>query len=121
MESPVDYTPVSATSGTGSGNTSGAEEECYRSTSHANRLMHRICTYVDRRELCDVSLVVEDRRIPAHRLVLCAASDYFAAMFTSDVIEARAKEVPLKDVDGNALALLVQYIYTGKKITIISW
>ena len=110
MESPGEHTP----NGCNNGNVSVAEDESYRSTSHANRLMKRICTYVDRRELCDVSLLVGERRIPAHRLVLCAASDYFAAMFTSDVIEARAKEVPLKDVDGDSLALLVQYIYTGK-------
>lgn len=67
-----------------------------------------------RRELCDVTLIAESRRIPAHRLVLAAASDYFAAMFTNDLREATQDEVQLKDVDSDALGGLVQYCYTGQ-------
>lgn len=93
---------------------SGSEDECYRSNSHANRIMQRIRGYAERRELCDVSLVAGNRRVPAHKLVLCAASDYFAAMFMTDVVEAKAEEVPMKNVDGEALTLLVHYIYTGR-------
>ena len=58
-------------------------------------------------------LVAGTRRIPAHRLLLCAASDYFAAMFTSDVREATQDEVKMRDVDPEALQLLVHYMYTG--------
>jgi kelch-like protein 1/4/5 len=53
------------------------------------------------------------RRIPAHRLVLSAGSEYFAAMFTSDLREATQNEVVLQDVDGDALWMLVHYCYTG--------
>lgn len=48
------------------------------------------------------------------RLVLSAVSDYFAAMFTNDVLEARQEEVKMEGVDPNALNSLVQYAYTGK-------
>lgn len=33
--------------------------------------------------LCDVILMVQDRKIPAHRVVLASASHFFNLMFTS--------------------------------------
>lgn len=48
------------------------------------------------------------------RLVLSSVSDYFAAMFTSDVREAKQDEVKMEGVDPDALWVLVQYAYTGK-------
>lgn len=43
-------------------------------------------------------------------------SDYFAAMFTSDVREAKQDEVKMEGVDPEALWVLVQYAYTGAVI-----
>ena len=77
-------------------------------------MMKKMENYLCQKKLCDVTLVVGQRRIPAHRIVLSAASDYFAAMFTNDVKEASQEEVKMKDVDGEALLLLIQYMYTGK-------
>ena len=54
------------------------------------------------------------RCIPAHRIVLSSASDYFSAMFTSDVLEATQSEVNMKDVDPDAMTALVKYMYDGK-------
>lgn len=48
-----------------------------------------------------------------HRLVLSSVSDYFAAMFTNDVREARQEEIKMEGVEPNALWALVQYAYTG--------
>ncbi len=47
------------------------------------------------------------------RLVLSSVSDYFAAMFTSDVREAKQEEIKMEGVDQDALWVLVQYAYTG--------
>lgn len=46
--------------------------------------------------------------------MLSAASDYFAAMFTSPVLEATQEEVALRDMDSDALLTLVNYCYTGE-------
>ena len=47
-------------------------------------------------------------------------SDYFAAMFTNDVLEAKQKEVKMEGIDPNALNSLVQYAYTGKCLVCIN-
>lgn len=48
------------------------------------------------------------------RLVLSAVSDYFAAMFTSDVREAKQEEIKMEGVDPEALRSLVHFAYTGE-------
>lgn len=58
-------------------------------------------------------MIAGNKRIPAHRLILCAGSEYFSAMFTSGLRETNQSEVELQYVDGNALNALVQYCYTG--------
>lgn len=89
-------------------------DECYRSINHAERLVRKMEAYHAKRDLCDVVLIAGPRQIHAHRLVLSSASDYFSAMFTSDVREATQEEIRMKDVDPDALAALVQYMYTGE-------
>ena len=65
-------------------------------------------------QLCDVTLVAGTRKFQAHRLVLSAASDYFAAMFTSGLAEAKQEEVLLPQIDPDCLEILLQYCYTGE-------
>lgn len=48
-------------------------------------------------------------------MVLSSVSDYFAAMFTSDVREARQEEIKMEGVEPNSLWSLIQYAYTGNK------
>jgi kelch-like protein 1/4/5 len=60
-----------------------------------------------------LSVFTGSRHIPAHRLVLSACSEYFAAMFRGGLREAEQSEVVLQDVDGDALWMLVHYCYTG--------
>ena len=76
-------------------------------------MMRRMELYHNNEELCDVTIVAGQRRIPAHRIVLSAASDYFAAMFNSDCREATEKEVVMQNIDSEALAELIQFMYTG--------
>ncbi|XP_048099596.1 kelch-like protein 5 isoform X1 [Alosa alosa] len=89
-------------------------EELFQALSHAEHTFRRMESYLRTRQLCDVVLLAGDRRIPAHRLVLSSVSDYFAAMFTSDVREAKQEEVKMEGVDPDALWVLVQYAYTGR-------
>lgn len=65
-----------------------------------------------RKELSDVTLVVDEREITAHRVILAACSPYFRAMFLSGFSEASEQKIYLKEVDADALQLIVDYFYT---------
>lgn len=60
---------------------------------------------------CDVTLIVEDREIQAHRIVLAANSPYFHAMFTANMVESLMDTVRLHGVNSVALACVVDCLY----------
>ena len=65
--------------------------------------------------LCDVRLIANDNtEVPAHRAVLAACSHYFYSMFTSELTESRQDTVTLCQIDGSALNLLVDFMYTSE-------
>lgn len=64
--------------------------------------------------LTDVVLEVGTEIFHAHRLVLCAASPYFKAMFTGGLKECEMKRVKLQGVSPTAMARLIRFIYTGR-------
>ncbi|KAK6973368.1 kelch-like protein 24, partial [Biomphalaria glabrata] len=49
-------------------------------------------------QFCDVMIYVDDVEFPCHRVILCAYSDYFQAMFSSGMQEAITQSVKLNDV-----------------------
>lgn len=66
------------------------------------------------RELCDIELVVEGLRIPAHKSVLSACSPYFRAMFSSRYSESNQDSVEIHEVSAAAMELLIEYFYTSE-------
>ncbi|KAK6024294.1 BTB/POZ domain protein, partial [Ostertagia ostertagi] len=64
--------------------------------------------------LCDVALVAKGTRINAHKVALAACSNYFEAMFTSDMAESRMEEIEIVDMETSTLETLVDYCYSGK-------
>lgn len=64
--------------------------------------------------LCDVVLVVQGERFPAHRAVLAAASNVFKAMFTNSMKEQRQHEIVLNSLDSRAWRMAMQYIYNAQ-------
>uniref|UniRef100_A0AAV2MJH0 BTB domain-containing protein n=1 Tax=Knipowitschia caucasica TaxID=637954 RepID=A0AAV2MJH0_KNICA len=92
---------------------SSSSDEFFQATDHAEQTFRKMETYLQHKQLCDVLLIAGDHKIPAHRLVLSAVSDYFAAMFTNDVREAKQEEIKMEGVDPDALQSLVQFSYSG--------
>ncbi|KAH8303413.1 kelch-like protein 26 [Drosophila kikkawai] len=65
-------------------------------------------------KLTDVTLIVEDHRFKAHRVVLAASSDYFCAMFADcAMIESRQEEINLYGITARAMSAIIDYIYTS--------
>lgn len=56
-------------------------------------MMSKMFEYACDSKLCDVVLVIGDKKIGAHKLVLSVASDYFCAMFSGKMQESIANEV----------------------------
>lgn len=88
--------------------------------SYASRLLANLNALRISRQssLCDVEIVAgldASRKVQnAHRSVLAAASPYFNAMFTSDVLEAKRERIVIQSLDGDILASLLDFMYTGQ-------
>jgi len=54
---------------------------------------------------------LNSRRVSAHRAVLYAASEFFQAMFTTDMKERDSSEVSLQAISGVCLRQLVDFCY----------
>ena len=58
--------------------------------------------------------MVQERKIPAHRVVLAAASHFFNLMFTTNMLESKSFEVELKDAEPDIIEQLVEFAYTAR-------
>lgn len=62
----------------------------------------------------DVSIYVDGIEFPCHKVVLCAASSYFKAMFSCDLRESRLGKVYIESISPWTMKRLIDFIYTGK-------
>ncbi|KAK3930686.1 BTB and MATH domain-containing protein 43 [Frankliniella fusca] len=65
-------------------------------------------------ELAEVTLLLGDVAIPAHKLVLCARSPVFRSMFTLNFKEAKEMVVHVKDARPEAFDKFLEYLYSGQ-------
>ncbi|XP_071451527.1 kelch-like protein diablo [Hetaerina americana] len=63
--------------------------------------------------LCDVILIC-DGEIPAHRLVLSAASPYFRGMFNLGLKESKEERIEIECMDGVVLRAAIDFMYSGE-------
>ncbi|XP_060079210.1 kelch-like protein 28 [Ylistrum balloti] len=80
---------------------------------HSSQFLKEMKVLYDDGLLTDVTLSVDGHKLPAHRVVLAAASPYFKAMFTLDLNESRQDVVELFEVDFESVSQVVTYAYTG--------
>lgn len=81
---------------------------------HLKKTFKRFEEFRKNSKLCDIKLIVGEKKIQAHRLVLAAFSDYFSAMFTGDMSETSQFTVHLTDMKPDAVEALIRYAYTSE-------
>lgn len=64
--------------------------------------------------MCDVVIQVDSEQFHAHKCVLAASSDFFKAMFNSNLLESQEATVSLKHVDCQTFQSIVDFVYTSK-------
>ncbi|XP_069576147.1 kelch-like protein 3 isoform X4 [Brachyistius frenatus] len=82
--------------------------------THTRKAFQLMNDLRSKKMLCDVQLVAGSVEVPAHRVVLASCSPYFCAMFTGDMSESKAHQVEIREVDGQTLRKLIDYIYTAE-------
>jgi kelch-like protein 1/4/5 len=96
------------------------EQQQFTIADHATRTVSKISSYLRQGFLCDVIFICGHgqikQRIAAHRLVVATLSDYFRAMFESNMLETKQREIIINDIDPDALEKLILYAYEGKFI-----
>ncbi|KAH9402380.1 Kelch-like protein 20, partial [Tyrophagus putrescentiae] len=88
----------------------------YSSKKHSCLLLDSLSILRKRKELCDIVLLVNSKKIYAHRVILAAYSPYFLAMFTGELVESRQAEVHIRDIDEQAMELLIDFAYSSRII-----
>lgn len=81
---------------------------------HSRQLSDSIGRLFEADDFSDLTLIVENCRLPVHRVVLASRSEYFRALLYGGMRESSSCEIPLKDVSAVPFKHLLQYIYTGK-------
>ena len=66
--------------------------------------------------LTDVTFVVGDEAIAAHRTVLVLRSEHFAAMLTSEFLEARTSRIEVEGASPAAVRALLRYLYLNEVV-----
>ncbi|XP_052230121.1 kelch-like protein 26 [Dreissena polymorpha] len=85
----------------------------FEDVSHGGLLMRGLNKLRDQKQLFDVVLIVENERLPAHRVVLASCSDYFRAMFTNGLIECSLDEICLNGVTAMGMRALIDFAYSS--------
>ena len=90
-------------------------KECTVGDPYRQGLLDALNEQRSEESLCDVILVADDDKFPAHRCILAATSPYFRSMFEADrFCESNNKEIELYSVEKGALKEILNMIYTGK-------
>ncbi|XP_077292571.1 kelch-like protein 12 isoform X2 [Arctopsyche grandis] len=85
-------------------------EEAVINSKHALRILKKMN---EDQSVYDVILCIKGEELPAHKIVLAAASQYFYTMFTCGMKESQERFVEFDDTSMETMKKIVNYIYNG--------
>ena len=62
----------------------------------------------------DVKLIVNGHDFEAHKTILMARSEVFAAMFISGMNESQSNTIEITDIEPTIIDIMLRFMYTGK-------
>ncbi|XP_069055286.1 BTB/POZ domain-containing protein 9 isoform X2 [Lepisosteus oculatus] len=82
---------------------------------HVHLLSEQLGALVPGEEYSDVTFIVEEKKFPAHRVILAARCHYFRALLYGGMKESQPQaEVCLEETRAESFSMLLQYLYTGR-------
>lgn len=69
--------------------------------------------HLNDKTLSDVEIIIHKKKIYAHKIILCARSEYFRKMFDSGMKESKTNQIYIFDTTYDTYLEFLEYIYTG--------
>ena len=92
----------------------GKLEESAITTQAVTSLLSDLRTMLNNPDMFpDITFMVEDTAVYAHKAVLCSRSQHFSAMFNSGMKESREKEIVVEDWTRQSFVAMLEFLYTG--------
>ena len=87
-----------------------------RKYQQRQEMLHTLNSFRKSQTFCDVFLIVDNCRLPAHKVVLAASSPVFKASFTSELTAGDEFKVDLPEFipETKIIEELLNYVYTGE-------
>ena len=94
----------------------GEEEAKVIDEKFKDELLHKLDDLRKSNFLCDTTVRAEGQNFAVHSCVLSASSDYFKALFASElrVKESQSNFVELSEIKCTTIAEVLQFVYTGE-------
>ncbi|KAK0078593.1 hypothetical protein PV325_002332 [Microctonus aethiopoides] len=64
-------------------------------------------------DLSDMTIVIDEKEIPVHKIVLAVYSPVFLAMFKADMTESVNKRIVVTDIEVDIMEKVIEFMYTS--------
>ncbi|PIK59472.1 putative RCC1 and BTB domain-containing protein 1 [Apostichopus japonicus] len=68
---------------------------------------------VENEEITDITFILENKKIRAHKSILMIRSEYFRRMFQNDWVEKEKEGITIQGFTYNGFNTYIEYVYTG--------
>lgn len=82
--------------------------------SNLEKLIEDLENLMDKQLSCDTTLVASGEKIHAHKVILCARSPVFSALFSHDTKENKEKLITIEDAEPDTVKEMLRFMYTGR-------
>ncbi|XP_073831950.1 speckle-type POZ protein-like [Musca autumnalis] len=83
-----------------------------------SNLVNDFSKFLDKEEFTDDTLIARNgTEFKAHKSILCARSEVFAAMFRNDTLEAKTNRVTIDDMDAETIQEMLKFMYSAKEVS----